>query len=1072
MSVTRNSFSGYTYQQLILTLFVALMDTDGQINEIESESDVDHQFDDLKISGEEEIHVQIKNYPDTTLNDLSVDEDLFIIKGNKNKINRKLKNVVVINTNRIEPNTEILGLKATKLDEIYVIPMTTELIKNKLAELYYDEERMYKLFLVANNYTVDRKFNIHKRDLPTMKMYSTELEDETINIRNVDINIEKGNKFIIGKPGVGKSHFADEIINYYPDSILYRFWIGPQDFFIKERLLYREFIKQISFLVFKNPKRYSEREIINKINQEELLIVIDGLDHVENYMEGELDNYFDFFEKIEDGKVIVLSRPLKKEINYPRINLENWTFKETSYFLDTRFNIKEYEEKYKIYDITDGYPIITQFVASHYVNTGVIELKTRVTELDDYYRYLLSGVPQIKSLSIFLINNSFILEKELETFSGSEYFTDVIYGVIKSYPFLFKIESNRISLVHDSLNTFLRKEIDDTGLIDKGRDLAFKSIMNEEIQFISRFSSFDFDYEKKTSIIKKYANISLFEKLLNHTYDFESIKEFYKSIQNELVTVGNILDYQGYYDLVLIQLIIQRNNAMGSDSFIHQVLKYLVRVENNNMEIYSNGVLWAAYQLEYNSNEYPYRKLAMDNYNSESEIENYKASIEAEDHFFYANDEEIKVEEIEKILEDEAEMEYQKKDILANLFAIVYLQKQKNNRYYSIIEHYMIGDHESSVAGVISICNHLGIRTFFARSVLSQAEFIIFENGGDEDNNPFLTKNLNKIITEQAHNGSWEVEKYVTSYIRLANYQNREIDLENINKFIFMYYVRKDYSVSSLSTALLILEEKGFTEETDSIEIIQQFMNRSEKGIRGLMNSYFSQKDSNIVGRHKELIETDDFQIDILRLPIAHINKINPETIISELINRIKYSLTIPYYEIERVIKSKHEYHVFKVLVYNQVEVFNVPKEKISIFENRNVRVREEREDMAIQYEEDRKPFINGRIDEEDLDYIEDSDLTHLEISKLIDGWYHSLPFVEAFASFPNSVLREDINQILFNAMTTNINELLTYSSYYDLPGNILKLIDGIGLDVEWDELYNSLVQFISISLIQFPLKL
>lgn len=1068
MSIARNSFSGYTYQQLILALFVVLMDTNNRLYEIESESIVDHQFDDLKISGEEDIYVQIKNYPNTTLNDLSVNDDLFVIKGNKNKINRNLKNIVIINTNEIKTNNEILGLEATKLEDVYIIPMTTELVKNKLLELHYDEERTYKLISLANHYTVDRKFNIHKQDLPTMEIYSTDLEYKTINIRNVDINIEKGCKFIIGKPGVGKSHYADEIRDSYPESILYRFWIGPQDFFIKERLFYREFLKQLSFLIFNNPKKHSEAEIINKINKDELLIIIDGLDHVENYMKGELDQYFSFFEKIENGKIIVLSRPLKMEVNYPIVNLENWTFEETSNFLEEKFNIKKYEQKHKIYNIADGYPIISLFLASHYVNTGVIELKTRVTELDDYYKYLLSDVNRIKSLSIFLISNSFILEKELATFSGSEYFTEIIFEVIETYPFLFKRESDRISLVHDSLNTFLRTEIDDIGLIDEGRDLAFQSIMNGEIQFISRFSSFDFDYEKKKNIIKKFTDISLFQKLLNRTYDFDSIKEFYKSIQNELVTVGNILDYQGYYDLVLIYLIIQRNDVMGSHSFIHQVLKYLVRVEKDNMKIYSNGILWAVYQLEYNNNEYPYRKLITDNYNSESEIENYKASIEAEDQFFYANNGDIKIEEIDKILEDEVEMEYQKKDILGNLFAKVYLQKQKNNRYYPIMEQYMIGNRERSVINVVNICNHFGVRSFFANSILNQAEFIIFENGGEKKKNPFLTKSLKEITMEQAPRDSWEVEKYVTSYIRLANYQNREIDLENINKFVFMYYVRKDYSVASLSTALLVIEQKGLIDELASIEIIEQFMTRSEKGIRGLMNNYFSQKDSNIVSRHKERIETDDFEIDILSLPISHINKINHETIIRELINRIKYSGTIPFYEIERVIKSKHESHVFKVLIYNQVEVFNTPKEKISIFENQNVRVSEEREDIAIKYEDDEKPFKNGRIDEVDLDYIEDSGLTHLEISKLIDGWYHSLPFIEAFTSFPNSILREDINQILFNAMTTNINELLAYSSYYELPGNILKLINEIELDVDWDELYNSLVQFISISLIQF----
>src|SRR5699024_3251892 len=160
MSITRNSFSGYTYQQLILALFVVLMDTDDRLFEIESERIVDHQFDDLKISGEEDIYVQIKNNPNTTLNDLSLNNDLFIIKGNKNKINRNLKNIVVINTNKIKMNNEILGLKATKLEDVYVIPMTTELVKNILLELHYDEERTYELISLANHYTVDKKFNI------------------------------------------------------------------------------------------------------------------------------------------------------------------------------------------------------------------------------------------------------------------------------------------------------------------------------------------------------------------------------------------------------------------------------------------------------------------------------------------------------------------------------------------------------------------------------------------------------------------------------------------------------------------------------------------------------------------------------------------------------------------------------------------------------------------------------------------------------------------------------------------------------------------------------------------------
>ena len=41
-------------------------------------------------------------------------------------------------------------------------------------------------------------------------------------------NIENGITFIVGKPGVGKSHFVNELKDAYPDAIVYRFWIGSQ----------------------------------------------------------------------------------------------------------------------------------------------------------------------------------------------------------------------------------------------------------------------------------------------------------------------------------------------------------------------------------------------------------------------------------------------------------------------------------------------------------------------------------------------------------------------------------------------------------------------------------------------------------------------------------------------------------------------------------------------------------------------------------------------------------------------------------------------------------------------------
>ncbi len=124
--------------------------------------------------------------------------------------------------------------------------------------------------------------------------------------------------------------------------------------------------------------------------------------------------------------------------------------------LNKAHNIQEYTIIRKIYEISDGYPIITNFLAEHYNLYDKIPINEKISDINKYYGQLIQC--KIKSLSIFLLNDYFFLEKELEELLGNDYLAEVIKDFIKDHPYLFNMEINRISLIHDSFNTFLREK--------------------------------------------------------------------------------------------------------------------------------------------------------------------------------------------------------------------------------------------------------------------------------------------------------------------------------------------------------------------------------------------------------------------------------------------------------------------------------------------------------------------------------------------------------------------------------------------------------------------------------------
>ncbi|MFP3490921.1 hypothetical protein R0K20_25375, partial [Staphylococcus sp. SIMBA_130] len=76
---------------------------------------------------------------------------------------------------------------------------------------------------------------------------------------------EKGVLWIYGKPGVGKSHYVEELIQKYNDAIVYRFWTGSQDERLVKRLHFDAFLDDVALGIFNSPRSYTIEELIQEI---------------------------------------------------------------------------------------------------------------------------------------------------------------------------------------------------------------------------------------------------------------------------------------------------------------------------------------------------------------------------------------------------------------------------------------------------------------------------------------------------------------------------------------------------------------------------------------------------------------------------------------------------------------------------------------------------------------------------------------------------------------------------------------------------------------------------------------
>lgn len=1064
---SKSGVLGYPYQQYVYSLLVAKMDVDEKFVCVETEKELDDSsisnFDDCYLEYDSnKYYFQVKNLSKNgekaTLDDIKFYDDRITFFSSNMKFNKENTNILIVYTDKIQTNTQILGLEAVLKNGIYIVPLTIPDISNHMEDLFSDKKRAKVITEFALEKTSLGVFKITRQDLPLpQNLFSHELEDETIILRDIIPEIEIGILMVTGKPGVGKSHFVNEISDKIKPDSLYRFWISSTDEDMENRLLFNNFIKELCIDVFKSSAKFSENKLIDKINSEKLTIIIDGLDHVENYNPSEFNKFVEFINRCHDGRILVISRPLKNDLDWDNVYLENWNYDETKQYFEEAYGCEDFDLISDIYKISDGYPIIAKLIFEHWLLHKEIP-ESHFSEVNEFYEELFNFEDVKPAMTIFLINTYFLTHDELKLFLD-EISYPIVDAFIRNHPYLFSIDLNRISLIHDSLNTYLReKNTVYESMKENILETIKESIKNFEINYLSRFNGFNFDEDFIKEVLLLFSEFDSFEKLINGSFDFESIQEFYLQLEQLLFRFPNLFNISQYYSFILISLILKRRSFGWNHNIFYQIYSYMDNNSLDEKEIFSKKTFWNDYKY------FKYLKTGIvGNFSFLKKMSSFE-QMELDESFSnetYFWDDLEEFDEEDYIFQIKSTTNsHKKRDLLEELFVKIKYNEEFSSKYYYIIDSFINADKKSIENNIKSIFLEFEIPFELIPTFIKGLEFNLKSLGLIANDNIFLEENISNLISKNAKYGSFTVEDNILRYLRLKNKNNDSIDLNSINKFYCMYFERKDYTVISIHKALLTFEEKGYLDELNSFDIIFNLLKQSEKGIRELLEDYINLKDPIFI---KKLLKHKTFphnESNIFNLQPKYINEFPLTDIYVAWDFRFKYyvyNASIEYYKVKNIMKSKYRGLILEIMNDERLSLENVPKEEEYLINGKikyTIKKREQKSNYV--------PFKDGTISLNDLNYIKKTKMSPIDISQYTDGWYHAFHYLKLYEHYPIEILQECCLDIIHKSMFVKIYSYFNSWEYY--LGNLPMFLNKIDYDVDWDEIFEIFKNFLKFS--------
>lgn len=1067
----RNAYSGYSYHDHIATMFIAIMDVERKIVKIEIEAITPDKFDDVMLHLPDEIiQIQIKDFAE--VKSVAVVHKGIVINGDSYPLSTNT-NVVFFSRYDYQSNSQVLGFPSYLLDGVHLVSLNREETDECINELYQnDYRRKVAIYEYFNKIKDDRIWQIRKEELPSLDIYNTDLLEETVD---VGLNLLHDHQLLLveGKPGVGKSHYVTLISQHYFGHILYRFWTSNQDPHYQERLKFNNFIQDVSKQIFSDRIDRSVDAVLHGLKERQTVLIIDGLDHIENYQAGDLSKYISFIEEASKiCKIIVFSRPLVEQLPWNKQVLENWTSSQTSAVLENLFGLDDYLIKQKIFEITQGYPILVKFLAEHYKQHFELPQLDKIGSIDTYYEQILKKEKSKRALLLFLCTKSFLMVSELQLFLGAE--APYVEEFIRYYPYLFERRLNRVSLIHDSLTTYLHKF--GSGyqeLSKKVSQIVMASVTSFENRFLSRFALFDISLEDRQIVLKLYAWISSYRRIIDGCIDVESVRTFYEQLKLILSeSDSGVLDIVQYYDLALIENLIVRDHFSAQFDFYYVYVKVLLDHGYTSEDVTSSAYLFGMmYYYETNNPLFLAREKDLDTFNSNHFFSDFEAQIENERRYFIDYSQPLTDKRVSKALSKKGDFRKKLTYILTNTYihdlkynvnailsdATSFLKDGDQERTKFIIEQYVEANGEQAYKG-----------TWIFNDVKKLLRNLGYSIKGED--NELLTLTLEELIEKHKALGSFDLFELVHNYLRLAAHQNRTIDVNNIFHFYSKYYNRRDYSLFSTPSALYTLERRELLHRKKCVDIISHMQNISEKEFRGLLIdfiSYYSPED--IIPFLEDNFEIEDLIIDWFLLKPIYIDQFSIALFnkaIRKLLDENRFTQELDLRDCKYVLDSKWSSQFGEIL---RVTGFRLRLPEKSPMAARLTKVKiplivdKSNNDQSYSLDKIRK-WDRGVLDPDDLDYIIEKDIPITKLATYLDEHGSSLMSSLVFSQYPVSLVKQNLHQILFNAMTARTVSGLFYSALYFWPGTVLEMLSVYGRTADFVSAAESYKVFMKLS--------
>lgn len=359
-------------------------------------------------------------------------------------------------------------------------------------------------------------------------------------------------------------------------------------------------------------------------------------------------------------------------------------------------------------------------------------------------------------------------------------------------------------------------------------------------------------------------------------------------------------------------------------------------------------------------------------------------------------------DELDTQLKNSSATLFEKKEALTNYLVSIYIHGKLGDKYFNLFGAFLSGDKENSVITLLDEISQYNLDKFWVEYSLRTAEYQLHELGFLGDRNKFRNHSLHELIIENAHQGSFEVITLTASYLKLANYECREIDISNLAYCWSMYYNRKDYSVSTIDEALLTFEAQGLISWKQSFTIIDKLMDQSEKGISHLLTSYLNKKGLNYVKLLNKAgyFRNERANVQFWDLKPQYYDCFNSSEVVEQVMQLLSThcnSRDIEYDDIQNILKSKRRDLVLSGIKYFDYTILSTDEDLIPMLKERGVKYTVEK----TQEETECVPLKQESISRQDFEYVAAQNIGYLEVAQYADGWYSCFPFVDVFSLYP-----------------------------------------------------------------------